>query len=188
FNLFMANVRKQYGKVSYVRVWEAHKSGFPHIHVLLIFHEHRFRSYLWNGEHRLKVEKKLEKYWPHGINRWRGVYEVKGALKYLSKYMTKALNFEVEGSEINLFKLWVYEKRTFAVSRRLDITRDNSNLIEERLDGSCVLVESTEEVWESICVANSMVDFTKQDIIKIKPIQCGWYTIHRITYSRKRAL
>lgn len=51
FNKFITKMRQHYGKISYVRVWEAHKSGFPHIHVLLIFEDTWFEVYkkrVWN--------------------------------------------------------------------------------------------------------------------------------------------
>ena len=45
FNRFMSRIRKRFGKVSVVRVWESHESGYPHVHVLLIFHSYVFDGY-----------------------------------------------------------------------------------------------------------------------------------------------
>ena len=37
FNSFMANVRKEFGKVSSCRVFESFENGYPHIHCILLF-------------------------------------------------------------------------------------------------------------------------------------------------------
>ena len=42
FNRFMSALRSRYGKISYIRVWESYESGYPHVHVVMFFHEARF--------------------------------------------------------------------------------------------------------------------------------------------------
>ncbi len=42
FNRWKSLVRRKFGKFSSVRVWEAHESGYPHIHVALVFEEKTF--------------------------------------------------------------------------------------------------------------------------------------------------
>ena len=42
FNRFSSRLKHKYGKISIIRVWEAHESGYPHCHVLVIFHNHIF--------------------------------------------------------------------------------------------------------------------------------------------------
>ena len=40
FNRFMSAITKKYGNICAIRVWEAYKDGYPHIHVILVFEEH----------------------------------------------------------------------------------------------------------------------------------------------------
>jgi len=42
FNNWVRNLRKKYGRTSYLRGWEASKKGYPHIHVLMVFHDYSF--------------------------------------------------------------------------------------------------------------------------------------------------
>ena len=43
FNRWIRNLRKKFGRVSYLRCWEASKRGYPHVHLLMIFHDYTFR-------------------------------------------------------------------------------------------------------------------------------------------------
>lgn len=69
----------------YLVVTEAHKSGYPHFHMLL--HEVgdpvRYRA--------------LEKAWPLGFSKWRLVADLKEA-RYLSKYLSKDARSRVRAS------------------------------------------------------------------------------------------
>jgi len=42
FNRFMSALRSRYGKIHYLRVWEAFESGYPHVHVVMLFEEAQF--------------------------------------------------------------------------------------------------------------------------------------------------
>jgi len=42
FNRFMSALRRKYGKINYLRVWEAYESGYPHVHVVMLFEEAEF--------------------------------------------------------------------------------------------------------------------------------------------------
>ena len=38
FNRWLSAMKSRYGKFSILRCWEAHEDGYPHIHVVLLFH------------------------------------------------------------------------------------------------------------------------------------------------------
>ena len=42
FNRFLTRLKHKYGKISIIRVWESHESAYPHIHTLVVFHNHTF--------------------------------------------------------------------------------------------------------------------------------------------------
>lgn len=142
FNRFMANIRKKYGKVSLVRVWESHKSGYPHIHVILLFHEHEFNAFHYNGSWRTKEKRQIESCWSHGFSDVEALASIQGGLRYLGKYLGKVHGLPQEGigrSESssyggqgsNLAKLinnasvktlaimWAFRKRAFSISKDL---------------------------------------------------------------------
>ena len=39
FNNWIRNLRKKYGRISYLRCWEPSKRGYPHVHILMIVHD-----------------------------------------------------------------------------------------------------------------------------------------------------
>jgi hypothetical protein len=95
FNLYMANLRKKYGKISIMRTWESYENGYPHVHAILLFEEKRFRvfpSYEENRKGELKLvwriyeKEEFEPYW-HSWQDLKAVYNVQGGLNYLKKYI-----------------------------------------------------------------------------------------------------
>jgi hypothetical protein len=42
FNRFISALRRKYGKINYLRVWESYESGYPHVHAVMFFEEARF--------------------------------------------------------------------------------------------------------------------------------------------------
>ena len=46
WNLFMANIRKQFGRVLSVRCYEATQQGYAHIHAILWFQDQNFHTFL----------------------------------------------------------------------------------------------------------------------------------------------
>lgn len=186
FNRFMARLRKRYGKIDVVRVWESHKSGLPHAHSILLFREKRFRTFLYNDVYRLESKDELAECWSYGNTDWQGVYNLRGMLGYLKKYMRKFLSHDVPHATRNMAKLWVYRKRTFSVSQRLDEAMSNSNrsLLRKNenhlLDGQLAPAES----WEVCCVVASMIELDKVQIIDVKELaKSGWISRYAITYK-----
>ncbi|GAH92390.1 unnamed protein product, partial [marine sediment metagenome] len=180
FNCFMAMIRKRYGEVYAVRIWESHESGLVHVHVLLLFKSRRFKTFKDRGGLiRLDRKDELAECWKHGFSDWQGIFDLEGALDYLKRDMTKFLNHENENDVRDLAKLWVYRKRTFSVSRdlntrftlRLDGAMSNSNRpkYQHTLDGEIFLVK--EHDWRLVCVVASQVDLTKVKITDVREIE-----------------
>ncbi|WP_205006565.1 rolling circle replication-associated protein, partial [Escherichia coli] len=42
FNRWIAGLRGRFGRVSYFKVFEATSRGYPHLHLLLVFHDAEF--------------------------------------------------------------------------------------------------------------------------------------------------
>jgi len=126
FNRYRANLRKKYGKFSVMRTWESYENGFPHVHAILIFEEKKFRvfpSYEQNrkGELRLvwRIHEKedFEPYW-HSWQDIKAVYNVRGGLEYLKKYILKCAEYchgDKKG-KLTLAMCWVFRKKAFYVS------------------------------------------------------------------------
>lgn len=121
YNRFMTRMRKLYGKISVLRVWEAYANGYPHIHVILIFDFYSFAVVEhWNSDHtkstfRLKNRSSFGRKWVDGdcqipiddrVNFndteeiWDSfvdiiaVYSIRGIVSYLSKYFRKSATNE----------------------------------------------------------------------------------------------
>ena len=58
FNRWITSMRKAYGKIDVVRVFESHISGYCHIHAVLYFHEKEWLGFRWNykGKIRYRVD------------------------------------------------------------------------------------------------------------------------------------
>ena len=90
FNRFLSRLKHKYGKISIIRVWEAHESGYPHCHVLVIFHNHTFDGKrMWNKRKNKFVNRvfgntflSLKSKWKHGfsdlelVNSYHGVCDI----------------------------------------------------------------------------------------------------------------
>lgn len=84
--LCLKRIRKNSGaRIRYLAVYEAHKSGMPHVHVLLHERNSAVRKGLIQGE------------WPHGFTNCRLVKDVNSAL-YVTKYLSKAMAARVRAS------------------------------------------------------------------------------------------
>jgi hypothetical protein len=126
WNLYRANLRKKYGKFSVFRTWESYQNGFPHIHAILIFEEkrlHVFPSHELNKKGELKLvwrideKRDLEPYW-HSWQGIKAVYNIRGGLNYLKKYIMKCAEYnhsDAKGKQ-TLAMCWVFRKKAFYVS------------------------------------------------------------------------
>jgi hypothetical protein len=141
FNKWISRLRSRYGKIQVLRVWEAHKSGYPHIHCLLFFEESEFGVFRHSGVWR--IEEKGEFEWEYGFVDVEALRSFKEGVSYVTKYLRKLHEWGVtedieeevtpdgrEGdpalrslpwgaSRLTLSLLWVFRKRCFSLSRSL---------------------------------------------------------------------
>lgn len=98
--LFLKRVRKQSGaRVRYCLVWEQHKSGLPHAHLLL--HE--------VDENSTIRKRLLQAQWPHGFSNFKLVADPRAA-GYVAKYLSKSAIARVRAS--GLYGGFVYPPKT----------------------------------------------------------------------------
>lgn len=118
-NRILNALRKRYGKIDFIKKPEAHYSGYPHLHLLIYFHQYKFHTF-WHNEKLLVQEtksnkfnpsdKSLEDLWSHGYIRVEACTNLTAGLNYLgSKYFTKTLNLQdIMGYEENDRKKGLY--------------------------------------------------------------------------------
>jgi hypothetical protein len=118
FNRFMSYVRKNFGKVSCCRVFEAYENGHPHIHCILLFEEKEFKVFRdKKGQFRIKEKGVI-------AEGWRSHTDIKAmgslvrGLSYLKKYLLKCIDAENKDSKAlkTLALAWLFNKRAFSLS------------------------------------------------------------------------
>ena len=118
FNRFMANVRKQFGKVASCRVFESFENGHPHIHCILLFESTWFNVFRdKKGQFRVYSKKIVAKGWHSNVD-VKAMSSLAGGFSYLKKYLLKNINVENADSKAlkTLALCWAYRKRAFSVS------------------------------------------------------------------------
>jgi hypothetical protein len=136
FNRFKAYVRKQFGKVSCYRVFEAYENGHPHIHCILLFEEYEFKVFFdKKGQFRVKEKDAIEAGW-HSHTDVKAMSSLGRGFSYLKKYLLKSIDAKNKDSKAlkTLALGWLFNKRAFAVSGKfhqlltdLIKTKHNSN-------------------------------------------------------------
>jgi hypothetical protein len=139
FNKWVSRLRSRYGKIQVLRVWEAHKSGVPHIHALLFFESSDFGVFRHNGSWRIEEKASFE--WECGFVDVEALRSFKEGVNYVTKYLGKLHQWGVtsdigeevtfeqgdsslrglpwRASRLTLSLLWVFRKRCFSLSRSL---------------------------------------------------------------------
>jgi hypothetical protein len=146
YNRWISYLRRRYGRIDCIRVWEAHKSGVPHVHVILIFESKEFSTFFYNGTWRVQEKHDLE--WAEGFTDVEALSSVKGGINYVVKYLAKLHKVGIHGgledtsysaetnlgslvasaSTLTLSLMWAFRRRAFSVSRRLiDLIASMSN-------------------------------------------------------------
>ncbi len=183
FNRWKSYVHRKFGKFATVRVWESHESGYPHIHLAVVFEKKTFLGgYIINkkGRGKFRVKGKdfsiLKKSWKLGFSDFVLCNSSKGAFKYAGKYLMKGVSVEEAGSKAvkGLAMCWIFRKRSFSLSGRfIKLYSDaitltsNSNKMSlgyKHLDGSGALLAITR--WR-------VIGFIESEVVR-------WQTFQRI--------
>lgn len=118
FNGFMSYLRRNFGKISSCRVFEAFENGHPHIHCILIFKEHSFSVFRDSkGQFRIREKEVIAQGWHSNVD-VKAMSSIGGGLSYLKKYLLKGIDVEKADSKglKTLALCWAYRKRAFSVS------------------------------------------------------------------------
>jgi hypothetical protein len=136
FNKFMAALRSKFGRVSYFRVWEAYESGYPHIHVIVYFHDKNFQVLPHVGPnegitYRIPEVKSVSSLW-HSFVDVQAISSLRNVFTYIKKHQEKIIlglsgsiqeGDKTTGFDLDqvkglrtLFLCWIFRKRSFSVS------------------------------------------------------------------------
>jgi len=147
YNRWISALRGRYGSASIIRVWEAHKNGYPHIHAVVLLHDHEFTAFHHNGSWRINEKRDLEGLWDHGFTDVEALSSTRGGLHYVVKYLGKLHRLGSNHKDPDLVKgglsglvsraslltlslMWCFRKRAYSVSGDwIDLIRSlhNSN-------------------------------------------------------------
>ncbi len=136
FNRFISALRSKYGKIHYLRVWESYESGFPHVHVVMLFQEAEFNvspHHDVDGKLTFRISEKdqISELW-HSFVDIQAISSLKNVFTYIKKHQEKIIlglsgsiqegedpiGFNVENIKglRTLFLCWIFRKRSFSVS------------------------------------------------------------------------
>lgn len=121
-HLFETKLRQKYGSFVKLRVWEAHESGYPHVHLTVCFHKKWFQVFEHldkKGKQTFRVANKhrdaIKSMWGMGHNvDVQGVQDTSGALSEVVKYVTKTI-FSPKG-ENTMAMLTLFNKQAYSLS------------------------------------------------------------------------
>lgn len=140
FNRFVSALRRKYGRISYLRVWESYESGFPHVHAVMLFEEAEFTVFPhWDSKEgklsfRIQEKKEISDLW-HSFVDIQAISSLSNVFTYLKKHQEKVIlglsgsiqkrrgsdplhGFDLENVKglRTLFLSWLFRKRSFSVS------------------------------------------------------------------------
>ena len=181
WNLYITKLRKKFGKIDVIRVWESTEKGYPHIHAILFFTERKFKVFFMKNEKGVKVAKIEEKsdfevY--HSFVDVSAIDSLSHALNYVLKYLFK-VHSESSGykAQLTLANLWIHHKRAYSISGQflsdLIMSMHNSNFDgrgQRSLDGNSA------EYWEYL----GMYDRTElKEEFKVD-VGCNWISVLKV--------
>jgi len=142
FNKWIRNLRKKFGRISYFRSLEASKKGYPHIHILMIFHDYEFKVIEIRGKYRILEKEEFEKSW-HSFVDVQAIRKFREGVRYVTKYLTKTKN-ESKTQILTLALCWLFRKRSFAISGDLhevmEISIGRGQMIQTNLMGEEIIL------------------------------------------------
>ena len=143
YNRYVTYLRVNYGEISLVRVVEAQKNGYPHIHIIALFHEAEFSAFNHDNIWRIAESGAVGEYWSspeylgNGFVDIEAGYSLRGLLSYVAKYLNKMHDIDhvclpeapneahcsdlgelvSRASLTTLSLMWVNNIRSFAISK-----------------------------------------------------------------------
>lgn len=126
FNRWITNLRQRFGRLSYVRAWEAFKNGCCHVHLMIQFHEQKllaFKTIDQEGKFVWRISQKaeFEKSWPAFVD-VRAVRTYSAVVRYLQKRILRGTDKgDQQAGDLTFSLLWIFRKRAFALSRDLAV-------------------------------------------------------------------
>ena len=143
YNRYVTYLREKYGQISLVRVVEAQKNGYPHIHIIAMFHEAEFNAFNQDNIWRIAESGEVGENWSdkeylgNGFVDIEAGYSLRGLLSYVVKYLNKMHDIshvslpeapnEVHCSDLGelvsraslttLSLMWINNIRSFAISK-----------------------------------------------------------------------
>ncbi len=143
FNKWIRNLRKKFGRISYFRSLEASKRGYPHIHILMIFHDYEFKVVKIRKKYRILEKEAFEKSW-HSFVDVQAIRQFREGVRYVTKYLTKTKT-ESQTQVLTLALCWLFRKRSFAISGDLqeviDVSITRGQMTQTNLMGEDVTVD-----------------------------------------------
>jgi hypothetical protein len=121
FSRFMHLVRKRYGQVSALRVWESFENGYPHVHVCLYFQQAKFQVFPWlsrkEGRFSFRIVEKaqFQEFWHSHVD-VEAISSMHKLGSYIRKYQTKVYQGQGSKSLKTMAFCWIFRKRSFALS------------------------------------------------------------------------
>ena len=143
YNRYVTYLREKYGQISLVRVIEAQNNGYPHIHIIAMFHDAEFTAFKHDNIWRILEKNEVSEQW--SSPEYQGIghvdieagYSLRGLLSYVVKYLNKMHDMDhvslpeapnedhcselgdlvSRASLTTLSMLWVHGIRSFAISK-----------------------------------------------------------------------
>lgn len=144
-NSFLSWLRSAYGSIAVARVDESHLSGYPHVHLIVLFRHYSFDCFPWIAKrgsnrgklsYRVQSKRRMASHWAGGNIDVFGMASLKAGFHYGKKYLLKSVSSSVPGSKarsvsasefdslsdsakkhlLTLALGWVFRSRSFSLS------------------------------------------------------------------------
>ena len=173
--LFLKKIRKGFGKISYIRVWESREDYMPHIHALIVFNDVEFDVYQHIDKdtdeitYRLvdaDIRDTIKSFW-HSFVDVAGITSIKAGVDEVLKYVFD-LN-KVKGSKTHAM-IWVFNKQSYAISSDFLQSIDGRlSGVQVREPGAFDLINGVMHNWNGELVVVSMVGVMPDRMLGISP-------------------
>jgi hypothetical protein len=141
WNRWISAMRKRYGRIDVLRAWETTERGYPDTHAILLFESKEWTVFPWLDKHekltyRIQEKDEIHDLWRQGFIDVQALRTMRSVVNYALKYQMKVNEGREDGrcNQKTLAFMWLYRKRSYAVSRRffsvvarLDRDLHNSN-------------------------------------------------------------